>query len=75
MLSLRQILGIPAAFVSRISNDTVRQRAMALPLSAGVANAQLALMDAVLKDHRKLVLREVAFQGTSMRPLTDALQQ
>ena len=69
---LRKMLKIPAAYISRISNDSVRNKAGVQPLSASVAKAQLALMEAVLNQPEKMALRRVAFQGTTTRPMTDA---
>ena len=68
---LRKILGIKPAFVSRVSNDRVRQIAGQEPFSEKIRAMQRKLFEAVLTDPNKQVLRDVTFeQGTSI-PLTN----
>ena len=61
--SLRQVLRIRPAFLSRVSNATVRDIAQRQPFSALVRGAQLKLLEQVLHDPCKQVLKEVAFHG------------
>ena len=67
---LRKILGIQASFYSRVSNESVLERAKCRKLSARIRESQLSLLDQVLNDPGKKVLRNVAFHGDSEIPET-----
>ena len=68
---LRKMLGIKAAYVSRISNQRVREIAGVAAFSRSVGEMQTKLMRQVLDNPSKTVLRDVTFQKGSLRPLTD----
>ena len=68
---LRKLLKVKAAFISRISNERVRQMAGVQPLSSRVDGQQQKLLQQVLNDPDKAILRDAAFQQGSNRPLTD----
>merc|ERR1712176_393625 len=57
---------------SEIRIFEVRNQAGAKPLSDGVQQARLELMDANLNEPEKHALRDAACTGTWQRPLTDA---
>ena len=67
---LRKILRIPPAFHSRISNDTVLHRAQCQRLSVMVRRSQMSLLDQILNDPDKIVLRNAAFRGGTEIPET-----
>ena len=70
---LRKVLRIRPAFSSRVSNAAVREIAQREPFSALVRSAQLKLLEQVLHDPCKQVLKEVAFhRGNPALPETSA---
>jgi len=69
---LREILKIPASFYSHVSNDEVLQRSGVEKLSIVVRGLQLKLLDRVLTDPRKTVLKDIASLSGSMLPVTGA---
>ena len=69
---LRKMLGIKAAFWSRISNERVRQIAGVQALSKHIRKAQLHFFGRILIDPCKQLLRDVAFHECSHVPVTSA---
>ena len=69
---LRLMLGIKCAYISRISNNRVREIAGVRMFSESVTAIQVKLLRQVLRDPSKAVLRDAAFQKGSLTPLTDA---
>ena len=62
---LRKILRIPTSFVSRVSNRTVLQRAGTIAISKTVRSKQLRLLNQVLSNPKKTMLRDCTFvRGT-----------
>jgi len=68
---LRKILGIKPAYVSRVSNDRVREISGQAPFSERIRTMQCKLLEAVLTDPNKHVLRDVAFQRGTCIPQTN----
>ena len=62
---LRQIIGVKPAFISRVSNFQVREKARAEALSLKLKTMQTNLMRRVIKEPKKKVLREVIFCRSS----------
>ena len=62
---LRQILRIPPAYVSRISNATVLQRAGAIPFSKQMLIKQLTLFGRVARFPAESALRNSTFHGNT----------
>jgi hypothetical protein len=60
---LRRNFRIPAAYVSRVSNEKVRTRAGVRPLSERAVTAQIELMEKVMTHPSKNVLQRVAFRN------------
>ena len=58
---LRQIIGVKPAFISRVSNLQVREKARAEALSLKLKTMQTNLMRRVIKEPKKKALREVIF--------------
>ena len=69
---LRKMLGIKAAFWSRVSNEQVRQIAGVQPLSKDIRKSQLHLFGRILTDPGKKLLKDVAFYNGSHVPVTAA---
>jgi len=71
---LRSVLKVPPAFLTRVSNEAVRQLAGARALSATVEEAQSALLQKVLMSPHKVELKKAAFSRTegTLVPMTDA---
>ena len=67
---LRTILRIPPSFLSRITNEKVRQCAGQKPTSTAIRSAQLELMGKVFNDPGKKYLKDVAFDGDTLTPRT-----
>jgi len=65
---LRRVQGIPAAFVSRISNTEVLRRANSTPLSQQLLYRQLIIMGKVARSAAGSPLRQDTFVGNSLRP-------
>ena len=69
---LRRIMAIPAAYISRISNNTVRERANVQPLSATIAKAQMMLLGRVGRSDSGSALRRDTLVGGTATPLIGA---
>lgn len=67
---LRTLLGIRPAYYSRVSNARVREIAGQPPLSEKVRSIQQKLLQAVLSNPDKKVLRDVTFHTGTCIPLT-----
>ena len=67
---LREILRIPPAFVSRVSNERVRATAGHEAFSTSTSRAQLNFLEKVLGDPAKRTLRDAAFLPGTERSLT-----
>ena len=65
---LRRILRIPAAFVSRVSNKVVFQRAGVQPFTEQLLYRQLLLLGKVARSPETNPLREDVFVGDTLRP-------
>ena len=65
---LRRILRIPAAYISRVSNEEVRQRAGVIPLSETILKRQLYLLRKVAISPQGDPLREDTFRESSILP-------
>ena len=65
---LRKVLGIPAAFISRISNATVFARAGVIPLSNQLLRRQLSLLGKVALSPQGHPLRRDAFVDNTLQP-------
>ena len=69
---LRQMLHIPPSFISRVSNDKVRQAAGQEAFSKTARASQLKLLGQVIIDPNKRILKQAAFHGDSLTPETEA---
>ena len=69
---LRKLLKIPAPHISRISNERVREIARQPPISGEVRKCQLELLNSVLNNPAKKVLRDAAFMPDTRIPITAA---
>ena len=67
---LRTILRIKPSFYSRVSNEAVLELSKCQKLSTKIRNSQLALLEQILTDTDKAVLRNVAFHGHTDVPET-----
>ena len=67
--ALRRVLGIPAAFISRVSNKTVFQKAGVTPLSEQLLHRQLVLLGKVARAPEADGLRADVFEGSTFKPL------
>ena len=65
---LRRVLGTPSAYVSRVSNKTVLQRAGVLPFSVQVLRRQLLLLGKVALSPPNSPLRRDVFVDGSLQP-------
>ena len=65
---LRNVLGIPAAFISRVSNTVVLEKAGVAPLSAQLLKRQLALLGKVALSPLGHPLRRDAFLDNTLHP-------
>ena len=65
---LRKVLGVPAAFVSRVSNAEVLSRADAKPLSEQLQYRQLVIMGKVARAASGSPLRQDTFIDDSLIP-------
>jgi len=65
---LSRILGVPSAYVSRVSNKTVLDSAGVLPFSAQVLRKQLLLLGKVAFSPQNSPLRKDVFADSSLRP-------
>jgi len=65
---LRRLLGIPSAFMSRVSNKTVYQRAQTLPLSEQILKRQLILLGKVARSPEHSPLRQDVFIDDGFLP-------
>ena len=68
---LRQILGIPPAFISRISNRVVYNRVECRPFSELLCQRQLLMFGKVMRSHPENPLRTASLNGNTLRPATD----
>ena len=66
---LRRILRIPAAYISRVSNVIVFEKAKVLPLTEHLEERQLALLGCVARSKKGSPLRRNAFTGEGLEPL------
>ena len=66
---LRRILAVPAAFVSRIPNATILQRAQATPVTEQILRRQLALLKRAGGAEAGSPLRKNIFFGASTTPM------
>ena len=66
---LRKLLRVPAAFISRISNDTVFRRARVRPLSAQLLRRQLLLIGKVARCPAGHAMRVDTFLKDTCRPV------
>ena len=69
---LRQILRIPCSYISRVSNQRVREQCGMQPFSKAVRTAQLQLLGPVITNDRKKVQKEVTFHKDSLESETSA---
>ena len=70
---LRRLLKIPSAYVSRVSNNRVREIAGQQQLSKSIQTSQLQFLGQVLTNPAKKQLKEAAFHhGDVMTPTTAA---
>jgi hypothetical protein len=69
---LRQILGIPCSYVSRISNQRVREQCDVQLFSKTVRRAQLQLLGQVITNEKRTVLKDVTFHGETFQSETSA---
>ena len=67
--SLRTILRIPAAYVSRISNKTVLDRAGLQSIGEQLRTSQIALLAKTAQAHPQSPLRRNVFVGETLRPV------
>ena len=65
---LRRILGIPASFVSRVSNKSVFAKAGVVSMSEQVRLRQLVLMGKVARSSGDSALRRDVFVGSTLNP-------
>ena len=65
---LRRILRIPAAFVSRVSNKIVFERAGATPLSDQILHRQLLLLGKVVRAPEDSLLKQCVFSSGTLLP-------
>ena len=63
---LRRVLGIPAAFYSRVSNKDVFQRAGVLPLTEQILHRQLVLLGKVARSPPESLVRRCVFIDESL---------
>jgi|OM-RGC.v1.023925812 hypothetical protein len=68
---LRQILSIPSAFISRISNHTVYNRAGCVPFSSVLQQKRLMLFGKIMRCTESNLMKTVSFVGDTLRPETD----
>ena len=69
---LRKLLGDPPSFISRISNQRLRQIPAQEPLSKSIAASQIHLIDNVWENPAKQELRDAAFVKYAHIPITPA---
>ena len=69
---LRRILRIPCSYVSRVSNQRVREQCGMQPFSKTVRRAQLQLLGQVITNERKRVLKQATFHKDSLESQTAA---
>jgi hypothetical protein len=69
---LRKLLKIPPSYVSRVSNERVRQMAGQQPLSTSVLKSQLSFLGQVLTNTAKKSLKYVAFHNGDVTTPTTA---
>jgi len=67
---LRRILNIPSSYLSRISNETVRQRAGCRCFSQLLVDRQLMLLGTVLRSPEQSPLQTVSFTPGTLQPAT-----
>ena len=72
---LRILLGIPPSFISRVSNEAVRSLAGQRPWSVNIRKAQFELLDKVMNDPNKQVLRDAVFRRGSSTPITQSFSR
>jgi hypothetical protein len=65
---LRRVLGIPAAFVSRISNKDVFAKGETMPMSEQILQRQGNLLGKIAASPVSSPLRSCTFVGTSLQP-------
>jgi len=65
---LRKVLGIPAAFYSRVSNKIVLERAGVLPLTEQILKRQLVILGKVARSPADSLLRRCVFRDDSLIP-------
>ena len=68
---LRRALGIPSAFISRISNATVFRQAGVPPLSERLSKKQLSVLQQAAVAPEGDPLRRNVFAGASLDPMVD----
>ena len=66
---LRNILGIPTAYVSRVSNQAVFSRARVKPISEQLQGMQLALLSKAAHAPTGALIRKNVFMEQSLRPV------
>ena len=69
---LRVLMGVPHPYMSRISNERVRTMAGQEAFSKTVHQLQVKLLDDILHDQNRRLLRKVAFVEGTDTPLTAA---
>ena len=65
---LRRVLGIPAAFVSRVSNKSVFEKACVQPLTEQISFRQLVLLGKVARSPADSLLRRCVFIDDTLIP-------
>ena len=68
---IREIMGIPLSFISRISNTTVLEKAGAQPASELLCSQQLSLLGKILRLPETALLRVVCFIPGTLWPAVD----
>ena len=62
--SLRRILGIPSAYISRVSNASVLQKASAIPLSQMLLSSQVKLYNNIANHDAHSLVKRVLFNAS-----------
>ena len=69
---LRVIMGIPSAYISRVSNEHVRQQASWTKASLLLLGHQLCYLGKILRSDITHPLRKMSFNGSTLQPANDA---
>ena len=69
---LRQVMGIPCSFISRMSNEKVREMSGMQQFSVAVKSMQLKLLGQVLTNPKKKQLKDVTFHRGTLESETSA---